>query len=121
MLAEKFPCMTTEARRGSWISPLSGREGQVPVLLQDPGLQKLTSRRQVLSALKRSLGGDAVGRIAMTSRGYVVDLPLRLAQPLLTDPVWKDVGVEPQILQRMPPVSRICCACDRDGDWPGEE
>ena len=41
-----------EDRGRSWVSPLSGRERHVPVLLQAPGLQKLTSRQQVLRHLQ---------------------------------------------------------------------
>eukprot|EP00397_Hematodinium_sp_SG-2012_P015106 GEMP01015378.1.p1 GENE.GEMP01015378.1~~GEMP01015378.1.p1 ORF type:complete len:599 (+),score=178.41 GEMP01015378.1:27-1799(+) len=108
VLAQALSLLEHRKKHFVWASALSGRTRYTPVLLFDPWVEKLQSRAQVMALLRKVLGTDkdrfSVGRVAMTQKGYVVDLPFEDAKRVLKDPQVKERGVTPMLASVIPEI-----------------
>ena len=89
-------------RREEWRSPLSGRPRYMPLLLRDPHLEKLRSRRGVVSLLTRALGSAQLGRVELTRQGWLVDVPRSMVPLLLEDKALRVKGVAVSAVPELP-------------------
>jgi hypothetical protein len=66
-------------------SPLSGLEGFVPILLVDPFMKKVrnyeTAEKLIRACLRTS--GFKLGRIALSEKGFLVDVPKEAARDVI--------------------------------------
>lgn len=94
--------------RITWRSALSGRFNFTPLLFHDPYSQQIRSREHLLSLLREALPPgsfpDCVGRIALTKRGYVVDLPAGAARAVLAGDAVKRARVKVSFAATLPDV-----------------
>jgi len=108
VLAQALSMLEERRKHFVWTSSLSGRVRHTPVLLFDPWVEKLQSRAQVMALLRKVLGKEKdqfqVGRIAMTKKGYVIDLPFEDAKRVLKDPQVKERGVTPMLASVIPEI-----------------
>lgn len=113
LLAAALVLLERRRRSEEWVSPLSGRARYTPLLFVDPFLERVRSRRDVIVAIARAIrarvsgeahGSDGrrgvaapraprVGRIELTSKGYVADVPLEDVPKVLEDPGLRGRGV----------------------------
>jgi len=107
VLAQALSVLERRKKHFVWASALSGRMRHTPVLLFDPGLEKMRSRLQVLGLMRKTLGNDErfkVGRVALTKKGYIVDLAFEDAKRVMRDPEVKKSGVTPMLVSVIPEV-----------------
>ncbi|CAJ1340071.1 unnamed protein product, partial [Effrenium voratum] len=96
LLAAALVLLERRRRGEEWLSPLSGRPRYTPLLLADPHLEKLRTRQSVAAALRRALKAKGaavgesqekdtpqIGRIELTRKGWLVDVPRGLVPLLL--------------------------------------
>jgi len=99
LMAAALYTLEQRKRKATWISKLSGRVGYVPLLFEDRYSQRFKSRRDVILFLRRAMSdqvGDIakIGRVALTSRGYVVDLLEKVARDVLASAFVKESSVK---------------------------
>ena len=107
LLAAGLALLLQRQQRIAWVSCLSGRQNCVPLLFYDPLGTALKTRSDLLQLLKLSLSGhqlSLLGRIALTRRGFAVDMPPALAYPLKASPYIKQRGLKVIFLSSLPPV-----------------
>ncbi|PHJ15815.1 dead deah box helicase domain-containing protein [Cystoisospora suis] len=96
--------------RITWRSALSGRSNFTPLLFHDPFFQQIRSREHLLRLLREALPPetfpDCVGRIALTKRGYVVDLPASAAHGVLASEAIKQARIKVTFAATLPDVVR---------------
>ncbi|CAJ1371910.1 unnamed protein product [Effrenium voratum] len=105
LLAAALVLLERRRRGEEWLSPLSGRPRYTPLLLADPHLEKLRTRQSVAAALRRALKAKGaavgesqekdtpqIGRIELTRKGWLVDVPRGLV-PLLLEGHLKALSV----------------------------
>uniref|UniRef100_A0A0G4FKT8 RNA helicase n=1 Tax=Chromera velia CCMP2878 TaxID=1169474 RepID=A0A0G4FKT8_9ALVE len=96
LLAAALSLLEKKKRDLSWISPLSGRFAYTPLLFHDPYCEKINSRPHLMGILRRILPQEKladVGRLALTTRGYVVDVPSSAASLILRSAELKEKGI----------------------------
>lgn len=109
ILAAAMVLLLDRQRRIAWRSCLSGRLNFVPVLLEDPLGIQIRSRGELMQLLRRALSEaqlQTLGRIALTTRGFAVDLPPAEAAALQRSPALKAAAVKAVFLASLPPVCK---------------
>eukprot|EP00439_Symbiodinium_sp_Y106_P032248 s1141_g3.t2 len=115
LLAAALVLLERRRRGEEWRSPFSGRPRFAPLLLVDPYLERLASRQAAASALRRVLrraaegidkeGIDAqIGRIELTKKGWLVDVPRALVPAVLEDKNLQNRGVQVQPVSELPDI-----------------
>ncbi|OLP99294.1 DEAD-box ATP-dependent RNA helicase 3, chloroplastic [Symbiodinium microadriaticum] len=115
LLAAALVLLERRRRGEEWRSPFSGRPRFAPLLLVDPYLERLASRQAAASALRRVLrraaegidkeGLDAqIGRIELTKKGWLVDVPRALVPAVLEDKNLQNRGVQVQPVSELPDI-----------------
>lgn len=122
LLAAALVLLERRTRGEDWISPLSGKLRHTPILFFDPFLERLRNKRAVLQAINRvirkgasleKVDNDAsadesgpvhVGRVELTTKGYVADVPWVHVQALMTDPNLKKQGISVMPVSQMPSI-----------------
>lgn len=107
-------------RGEEWLSPLSGQRRYTPLLFSDPFLDKLKSRQAVVTAISRAIRRDPaggrsssskrgqteenahVGRVALTSKGYIADVLFAHVPQVLADPALRDRGITVTPIAQLP-------------------
>jgi hypothetical protein len=89
---------------GEKTSPLSGEPGYSPVLLVDPFMKKIKSHQVchkiVSDCLRQSK--KSIGRIALSEKGFVVDVPTDLVSTLTASPKLKRRNIHAVFLSQIP-------------------
>jgi hypothetical protein len=90
-------------------SPLSGESGFSAILLHDPFHKKIRTHEMchklVADALKRSVGGDirdSIGRIALSEKGFVVDVLTEYVSSLMNSRRLRARNIQPIYLKELP-------------------
>jgi superfamily II DNA/RNA helicase len=96
-----------ESRRDLFIkrSPLSGEPDYIPVLLFDPFRKKVKDPEAVDKLIKSSSKSKIkVGRIALSAKGYVVDVPSDLVAEIVDSKKLKERNIKAICLSELPPL-----------------
>merc|ERR1712048_772366 len=119
LLAAALVLLERRRHGEDWASPLSGRTRYTPVLFFDPYLEQFRSRQAVISAIERTLRRDPpssiwrkggrvvktrVGRVELTRKGYVADVPHEDIPKLIADPGLRDRGVSVIPIAQLPDI-----------------
>ncbi|OEH75537.1 hypothetical protein cyc_01023 [Cyclospora cayetanensis] len=107
LLAAGLALLLQRQQRISWISCLSGRQNYVAILFYDPMGKVLKTRSDLLQLLREVLSQQQLallGRIALCSEGFVVDVPPSVAAYLKKAPRIKQAGLKLSFLSSLPPV-----------------
>eukprot|EP00922_Rhytidocystis_sp_ex-Travisia-forbesii_P069739 GHVS01104161.1.p1 GENE.GHVS01104161.1~~GHVS01104161.1.p1 ORF type:complete len:416 (-),score=53.77 GHVS01104161.1:91-1338(-) len=107
LLAAALVLLERRRRCQTWKSVLSGRYGYSAVLIHDPFCQIIRSRPQLVSFLTKCVPPDTqpgIGRIALTKRGYVVDLPVDVARVVLRSPALRESSVKGSYIAQLPTI-----------------
>lgn len=83
-------------------SPLSGESGFSPVLLFDPFMKKIKSHEVCHRIVASCIGAKHVGRIALSEKGYVVDVVTDRVSELIDSPQLKRKNLHAIFLSKIP-------------------
>eukprot|EP00913_Durusdinium_trenchii_P001063 g976.t1 len=102
LLAAALVLLERRRQGEEWLSVLSGRPRYTPLLLADPHLEKLRSRQSVLKAVQKAFGHQQrgrpeaqIGRIELSRKGWLVDVPRAALPSLLEEGALQGVPVVP--------------------------
>ncbi|KAF8819123.1 DEAD/DEAH box helicase domain-containing protein [Cardiosporidium cionae] len=107
LLAAALVLLERRKQFKTWKSAMSGRFSYTPLLFCDPFCQKLRSRSQLLDLVKKCLPEKfhaSIGRIALSRRGYVVDLPSDAAHHVLRSETLKAASIHAMYVANLPPI-----------------
>eukprot|EP00929_Paragymnodinium_shiwhaense_P118872 TRINITY_DN90772_c0_g1_i1.p1 TRINITY_DN90772_c0_g1~~TRINITY_DN90772_c0_g1_i1.p1 ORF type:complete len:720 (-),score=138.16 TRINITY_DN90772_c0_g1_i1:13-2172(-) len=131
LLAAALVLLERRKRSENWASALSGRRRYTPLLFYDPYLERIQSRQAMMLAIVKALrrsGGDGneededvvpskrrrgrkraaevvkarVGRIELTQKGYVADVPHEDVSKLLRDSWFREQGIAVMPIAQLP-------------------
>eukprot|EP00811_Abedinium_folium_P024738 NODE_3472_length_2030_cov_8.044666.p1 GENE.NODE_3472_length_2030_cov_8.044666~~NODE_3472_length_2030_cov_8.044666.p1 ORF type:complete len:596 (+),score=186.72 NODE_3472_length_2030_cov_8.044666:40-1788(+) len=112
LLAAALVLLERRHRSEEWRSPLSGRARYTPLLLFDPYLEALKSRADAVQAIARALkpgmaassraAAARIGRVALTTKGYIADVPNADVPRVLRDAALRRRGVSVVQVTRLP-------------------
>lgn len=113
LLAAALVLLERRNRAEEWVSPLSGRPRYTPLLLFDPFLERLKSRQAAVKAVSGAMRqsaeapgtervGAPIGRIELTAKGYVVDVPHAAVARVLRDEGLRKRGISVMPVAHLP-------------------